>query len=262
MKVVSVYIDGENISYKYWIHIDQYLKKSNLKNITTKKIYYNIQQINNEWTNIAFQYNIEQIHVDKMKVNFKNSSDIRLVVDVLSDLYEKPFITTFIIISSDTDFGHLIRKLKSCNKEVIIISNSSTNLVNFCDDFIFIKDLVSSENDVNDDTFQYYSTSDNDNELYLSTDEYEQDELFTYNNNTNINSISDKSITNEIMNYFIENDLICVKKKKLERHIIRHFKYKRTSIDLLRSNILTLLKEKNIIYDRSNKSFHTYLFAN
>ncbi len=46
----------------------------------------------------------------------KNSADIRLVVDAMELLFTKPHITTFVILSADSDFLPLLNRLREQNK--------------------------------------------------------------------------------------------------------------------------------------------------
>jgi len=74
----------------------------------------------------------------------KNSADIRLAVDSIDLCYSKEHIDTFVIVSGDSDFSHLVSKLKENGKRVIGLGmkeSSSHLLINNCDEFIYYEDL-------------------------------------------------------------------------------------------------------------------------
>ena len=230
-----IYIDGENISSKYWDQIETYIMSTFKGSISIKRIYYDITKVHSDWSTVAYNYNIEQIHVDKMRHMAKNSSDIRLVVDVLGDLYEKEFLTTFIIVSSDTDFGHLIRKVKSQGKYVVVVSNQNTNIASACDHFVLIKTLLSSESD-DDMQTNYYS---------MDEDEHPMD--WSLN--------KDVSIVDEVIGILNNEKALVLKKKKLERQVANNLNCRRESIDLLRYGVLKRLRENGVVYEKSTKKF-------
>jgi uncharacterized protein (TIGR00288 family) len=88
---------------------------------------------------------IELIDIPQRNYSGKNSADIRMVVDALDLCYSKGHITTFVIISGDSDFSPLVSKLKENDKSVIgvgVKNSSSDLLISNCDEFIFYEDLV------------------------------------------------------------------------------------------------------------------------
>ena len=59
---------------------------------------------------------IELIEIPKRAQTGKNSADIRLCVDAIDMAYSKDHITTFVIVSGDSDFSPLVSKLKENGK--------------------------------------------------------------------------------------------------------------------------------------------------
>lgn len=57
----------------------------------------------------------------------KNSVDIRMVVDVMETLVHEPNIDTYYLVSSDTDFSHLVQKLNKFNKNVYGFGSHNKN---------------------------------------------------------------------------------------------------------------------------------------
>jgi len=75
----------------------------------------------------------------------KNSADIRMVVDALDLCYAKEHVTTFALVSGDSDFSALVSKLRENDKYVIglgVKNSTSELLVSSCDEFIFYEDLI------------------------------------------------------------------------------------------------------------------------
>lgn len=69
----------------------------------------------------------------------KNSADIRLVVDAMELLFTKPHITTFVILSADSDFLPLLNRLREQNKRTIVVAsnrNIQPYMRTHCDEFI------------------------------------------------------------------------------------------------------------------------------
>ena len=87
----------------------------------------------------------ELIEIPHVRQSGKNSADIRMVVDALDLCYTKSHVNTFVILSGDSDFSPLVRKLRENAKTVIGIGvkNSSSDLfIKNCDEFIYYDDLV------------------------------------------------------------------------------------------------------------------------
>src|SRR6266513_6539761 len=87
---------------------------------------------------------IELIEIPKRSQTGKNSADIRLVVDALDMAYSKEHITTFVIVSGDSDFSPLVSKLKENGKHVIGLGtqeSTSELLRDNCDEFLYYEDL-------------------------------------------------------------------------------------------------------------------------
>src|SRR5512139_4114532 len=88
---------------------------------------------------------IELIEVPQKSVGWKNSADIRLVVDAMDMSFQKEHINCFVVCSGDSDFSPLVSKLKENNKYVIglgVKNSTSDLLIENCDEFIFYEDLV------------------------------------------------------------------------------------------------------------------------
>jgi uncharacterized protein (TIGR00288 family) len=88
---------------------------------------------------------IELIDIPLKAYSGKNSADIRMVVDALDLCYAKEHVTTFALVSGDSDFSPLVSKLRENDKFVIglgVKNSTSELLVASCDEFIFYEDLI------------------------------------------------------------------------------------------------------------------------
>ena len=87
----------------------------------------------------------ELIEVPHVSYSGKNSADIHMVVDALDLCYTRPHIDIIVIMSGDSDFSPLVRKLRENNKRVVglgVKNATSDLLVENCDEFIYYDDLV------------------------------------------------------------------------------------------------------------------------
>lgn len=76
----------------------------------------------------------------------KNSTDITLVINAMNLIHTHPHITTFCIVSSDSDFTELVTELRERDKFVIGIGKHQTPeaFVRVCNVFIFTDDFIYS----------------------------------------------------------------------------------------------------------------------
>lgn len=87
---------------------------------------------------------IELIEIPRRSMSGKNSADMRLCVDAMDLCYSKSHITTFAILSGDSDFSPLASKLKENGKQVIGLGmrdSTSELLRDNCHEFIYYEDL-------------------------------------------------------------------------------------------------------------------------
>jgi uncharacterized protein (TIGR00288 family) len=148
---LSLFIDFENIALgvrdaqykKFDIHLvlQRLIEKGR---IVFKKAYADWTRYS-EYKREFHEAAIELIDIPQRNYTGKNSADIRMVVDAMDLVASKGHITTFVIVSGDSDFSPLVSKLKENDKGVIGVGvkNSTSNLlISNCDEFIFYEDLV------------------------------------------------------------------------------------------------------------------------
>ncbi|MDP9021888.1 MAG: NYN domain-containing protein [Actinomycetota bacterium] len=70
----------------------------------------------------------------------KNAADIKMAVDAMELAFTSQYVSTFVIVSGDSDFTPLVNKLRALNKRVIgvgVQGSTSSMLPPACDEFIF-----------------------------------------------------------------------------------------------------------------------------
>lgn len=88
---------------------------------------------------------VDMVFLPTYGVKDKNRTDTAIAVDAMEILSLHPNIQTYVIVSGDSDFGVLARKLRGYDKQIIGISSkksASKVLVSVCHEFIFYETLV------------------------------------------------------------------------------------------------------------------------
>ncbi len=89
---------------------------------------------------------LELIEMPSAREGAKNRADIKMAVDAMEIAYSRTHVTTFVIVSGDSDFTPLIGKLRELNKRVIGIgrdeSSASQLLIANCDEFYFYDSMA------------------------------------------------------------------------------------------------------------------------
>ncbi|EOB1665448.1 NYN domain-containing protein [Campylobacter upsaliensis] len=122
-KSVAIFIDAENISFKY--AKDIFNIASSYGELIIKRIYADWRSpALSGWKDEIAEHSI--IAIQNFKFNRKNSSDMHLMADAMSIFYEKD-IEIFIIVSSDSDYIPLTQKLRESKKQVIGMGENKAN---------------------------------------------------------------------------------------------------------------------------------------
>jgi hypothetical protein len=112
-ETIAVYIDGDNTS-----HRDMEVILNEIKTygrIIISRVYGDWSKENmKNWLVSASSYGIIPIQCER--ISNKNSSDIKLCVDIMKDLYTVPNISLFYIITTDSDYRHVISDIMMSNK--------------------------------------------------------------------------------------------------------------------------------------------------
>ena len=138
---VAVLIDAENVGLG---SVEPLLDQvSNVGRITIKRAY-------GDWSagrggrEQLERLGIEPVHHFHSTKSGKNSSDIRLAIDAMDLMHSSP-VDAFVLVSADTDFVPLIRRLRAAGKTVIGAGHRaivSETLVKSCDWYIHLEDLA------------------------------------------------------------------------------------------------------------------------
>jgi len=92
---------------------------------------------------------VELIEIpQRLGMSRKNAADIKMAVDAVELSLEREYITTFVIVTGDSDFTPLVHKLRELNKRVVGIGlrdSTSGLLPPACDEFLFYETLEGVE---------------------------------------------------------------------------------------------------------------------
>jgi len=148
---MAVFCDFENVALgvrdaKYdRFDIKRVLERLLLKGpIVVKKAYCDWGRYS-EFKAAMHEAAFELIDIPHVRQSGKNSADIRMVVDALDLCYTKSHVTTFVLITGDSDFSPLVSKLRENAKQAIgvgVKNSTSDLLIANCDEFIYYDDLV------------------------------------------------------------------------------------------------------------------------
>jgi len=138
---IALFIDGDNVCKNTF---EENYDDIKLKGrISIKRIYFDYNnKIDEKWKFILLNNGIDSINVTNLPQ--KNSTDIRLMLDMLVVFYNNPNIDTFVIMSSDSDFYHIATFIRSVGKTIICYGEEKTPkmLRNVVDEFILCKTPV------------------------------------------------------------------------------------------------------------------------
>ncbi|MBX2999766.1 MAG: NYN domain-containing protein [Caldilineaceae bacterium] len=151
---VAVYIDFENIV----ISAEEIYGRCDMDKLMEMAAKYGrcvIKRAYGDWTRFS-RYRQELIEnaIDLTQLfrygsySKKNSADIVMAVDALEAALTRPGIATFVLVTGDSDFSAVARKLREYGKQVIGIGlrdATSDVLVRSCDEFIIYDTLVDGE---------------------------------------------------------------------------------------------------------------------
>ena len=108
----------------------------------------NIRRAYGNWTKSGLSGWIKVLHENSIQpmqsfdlVKGKNATDMALLIDAMDLLYTKK-LTTFCLVSSDSDFTPLIQRLRADGKEVFGFGDQKTPapFINACTRFIYLED--------------------------------------------------------------------------------------------------------------------------
>lgn len=125
---IAVFIDAENVTH--WIKNDGMASLLNelkqLGQIIIRRAYgvWSRPQLAMHQASIN-KYGFELIHCYH-PVTGKNTADIQMTVDVIECAWQLPNINCFVLVTGDSDFSPVFRRLREMEKEVIGVGQHST----------------------------------------------------------------------------------------------------------------------------------------
>ena len=141
---IGVFIDGDNISSSELKYIIEEIR--NHGRIIISSVYGDWSHENMaNWMRVASANGINNVQCDRL--SGKNSTDIKLMLDMFKILYTNDVIDVFFIVTSDSDYRHVVSEIKLKGKQCFCIGSERTNtsLQNICDKFIKIENLRRAE---------------------------------------------------------------------------------------------------------------------
>lgn len=103
----------------------------------------------NQFQTDLYRLGIELVHVfaKRQQNRFKNAVDVKMAVDAVETVWTLPHVQTFVIVSGDRDFIHVLKSLRRHGKTVVGISpdqSVSEDFASLCDRFVRYGALLSS----------------------------------------------------------------------------------------------------------------------
>ena len=139
---VAVLIDGENISSPQVERVVEFAldEAQKLGEVTIRRVYGNcslFNQANNIWNDTSLRLELEQIHLARPTIN-KNTADIALAINAI-ELAKDGACNRFCIVTSDSDFTPLARRLRELKCYVLGIGDKRTPaaLIRACNWFVY-----------------------------------------------------------------------------------------------------------------------------
>lgn len=145
-KSIAVLIDGDNVQKNIETWIEQLLFEIGKHGKPViKKVFLNKNSLT-KWEAPINQFSLTPVWVPN-NIKGKNAADIELAIDAMELLYEEKDLEGFCIVSSDSDFTGLIKRLIAKGRPVLGVGEQKTpdSFINACDHFIYIEDLPEIE---------------------------------------------------------------------------------------------------------------------
>jgi uncharacterized LabA/DUF88 family protein len=141
--ITALYIDADNISQNVIESIISESKK--LGRVSSRYMYGDFtKQEMCGWRHVASKHGIQQILTPSL--SGKNSTDIKICIDIIDSVHKRSFIGAYIIATSDSDFIHIAFKLKEYGKKVYLLSDYVINkhIIPACDGYKIVGQITDS----------------------------------------------------------------------------------------------------------------------
>lgn len=191
----AIFIDGDNIKINNIKFYNLMSKIECNNNVIIKRIYGDWKKVdfNVFWDKYVTKYGLEEVQISRLAG--KNSTDSKIIVDVMECLYSKQFIENYILIGCDKDYIPLINKMIENNKsfEVFGLKNqTSLSIINSCTKYHDIDEYIDKhmlkDSNIDKITHQVDEILDNNDEIEYDSDsdsvkDSYNDELYNIINN-------------------------------------------------------------------------------
>ena len=141
---VAFLVDGENLTSQ---QVERLMERAldeakKLGEMSIKRVYGSCNLFNSKWNDICLHLGLQQIHLTKPTAN-KNTADIALAVDA-TELAVNGTCNRFCIVTSDSDFTPLVRRLRELKCQVLGIGERKTpnTLTKVCNWFVYTDQLI------------------------------------------------------------------------------------------------------------------------
>jgi uncharacterized protein (TIGR00288 family) len=154
---VALLIDWENIKYSCATCLQSLPDIITLKKIARKYGKIAVARAYANWTDVQHEgdmqrlslQNIEPIYVETRnsasQTTVKGSVDIRIACDSIELIFQNSDIDTYVLVSGDGGFSHIVSKLKAYSKSVIAVGirqTTSSMLATSSSELVFYDDLI------------------------------------------------------------------------------------------------------------------------
>lgn len=119
---------------------------ASLGDVVICKAYANWQFFAN-YRHVLNEGSVDLIQLFPRGANMRNSADIRLAVDCLSDVHGHDHLSHVVIVSCDSDFIPVVQRVKQAGRFVAgvgVIGRSSRFLVSACNEYKFYENLLAA----------------------------------------------------------------------------------------------------------------------
>lgn len=141
---VAFLVDGENISSPQMERlVERALDEAKkLGEVNVRRVYGSCALFNTRWNETSLHLDLEQFHLARPTAN-KNTADIALAVNAI-ELAKDGTCNRFCIVTSDSDFTPLVRRLRQLKCQVLGIGERKTpnTLTRACNWFVFTDQLT------------------------------------------------------------------------------------------------------------------------